>query len=203
MEDIILLGTGGHAHSIVDSIEACKEYHIVGFLDTEDKVGMKYKDYSVLGTDEMLEYYYKQGVGHAFVSVGYMGKSTIRNRLYQYIKQCGYNVPNIIDKTAVLASDISIGEGNFIGKRAIINSSSSVGNMCIINTASIIEHDCVINDFSHVAVASVLCGSVVIGRETLIGANATVIQGRVIGNRCIIGAGATVKKNVEDDGVVI
>lgn len=31
MEDIVLLGIGGHAHSIVDSIEQKKQYNIVGF----------------------------------------------------------------------------------------------------------------------------------------------------------------------------
>lgn len=33
MEDIILLGIGGHAHSVVDSVECAGQYHIVGFLD--------------------------------------------------------------------------------------------------------------------------------------------------------------------------
>lgn len=31
MENIILLGLGGHAHSVVDSIEQAGEYNIIGF----------------------------------------------------------------------------------------------------------------------------------------------------------------------------
>ncbi len=41
MQDIILLGLGGHAHSVVDSIEQTGKYNIVGFLDTEEKQGKK------------------------------------------------------------------------------------------------------------------------------------------------------------------
>ena len=44
MEDILLLGLGGHAHSVVDSIEQDRKYNIVGFLDTEKMQGKRYKD---------------------------------------------------------------------------------------------------------------------------------------------------------------
>ena len=47
MEDILLLGLGGHAHSVVDSIEQDRKYNIVGFLDTEKIQGKQYKDYRV------------------------------------------------------------------------------------------------------------------------------------------------------------
>lgn len=50
MEDIILLGLGGHAHSVVDSIEWAGKYNIIGFLDTKEMQGKHYKDYYVLDT---------------------------------------------------------------------------------------------------------------------------------------------------------
>ncbi len=37
MEEIILLGCGRHAHSVVDSIETGKKYHIAGFLDPNEE----------------------------------------------------------------------------------------------------------------------------------------------------------------------
>ena len=55
MEDIILLGIGGHAHSVVDSIEQLGLYRIVGFLDIKEKQDEEYKGYHVIGTDDMLE----------------------------------------------------------------------------------------------------------------------------------------------------
>lgn len=202
MEDILLLGIGGHAHSIVDSIESNGEYSIWGFLDVAERIGEQYRGYKVIGTDDLLEDCYQRGIRNAFVSIGYLGKGNIRNILYKRLKTIGFNVPNIIDKTAVVAKDAVFGEGNFVGKTAIINSAAMIGSMCIINTGAIVEHDCKVGDFSHVSVKSVLCGDVQVGKESFIGANATIIQGKKIGNKCIIGAGTIIRKNVKDNHVV-
>ncbi len=202
MENIILLGAGGHAHSVVDSIESDEKFSVYGFLDIKDREGEQYQEYKVIGTDDLLENYFKEGIKNAFVTVGYLGKGDIRNRLYLQLKKIGFNIPTIVDRTAIIAKDVILGEGTFIGKRAVVNSAAEIGKMCIINTGAIIEHDCKVNDFSHIAVGSTLCGNVQVGKESFIGANATVIQGKTIGNKCIIGAGITVKKDVEDNYMV-
>lgn len=202
MEDILLFGLGGHAHSVVDSIEEGGKYNIIGFLDTEEKRGNRFKDYSVLDTDDAMKKYYAAGVNHAFITIGFMGHGSLRNRLYGRLKEAGFTIPNIIDRTAVMAGGVQLAEGVFIGKRAVINSNAVIGKMCIVNTGAIVEHDCSIGEFSHIAVGSVLCGGVTVGEQTLIGANATVIQERRIGSHCVIGAGAIIRKDVGDGCVV-
>lgn len=201
MEDIILLGIGGHAHSVVDSIEQSGKYHIAGFLDREEQKDIWYKEYKVIGTDDMLQVFYEQGIRNAFVTVGYMGMGNIRQKLYTRIKEIGFQIPNIVDNTAIVAKNVLLGEGNFIGKRVIVNAGAQIGNMCILNSASVIEHDCRVGDFSHIAVGSVLCGGVRVGKSTLIGANSVIIQEVLIGNEVVIGAGSTIIKNVADNMV--
>lgn len=198
MEDIILLGFGGHARSVIDCVERQGKYRIAGFLDKADRNEVSYKGYQVIGEDADLEKFYKQGIRYAFVTVGFMGRSTIRNRIYDRLKEIGFLLPNIIDPSAAVADDAVLGEGNFIGKLAMVNADVRMGNMCIINSGAMIEHECQIGDFTHVSVGSVLCGNVRVGENTLIGAGATVIQGISIGNECIVAAGTTVRKNVED-----
>lgn len=202
MEDIILLGLGGHAHSVVDSIEQSGKYNIIGFLDTKEMQGKRFKDYCVLDTDDALQKYYGKGIKNAFVTIGFMGHGNVRNKLYKKIKDIGYTVPNIIDSTAVVSKNAVLEDGIFVGKKAVVNANVKIGSMCIINTGAIVEHDCVIGRFSHIAVSSVLCGGVLVGEQTLIGANATVLQERKIGNCCLIGAGTTIRKDVEDDSMV-
>lgn len=198
MEDIILLGIGGHAHSVVDSIMRTGKYRIIGFLDREEMRGKSYGDYFVLGVDADAGRYFETGVKNAFVTVGFMGQGDIRERLYWQLKDVGYTLPNIVDYTAAVSDNAKLGEGVFVGKKAVINADAEIGDMCIVNTGAIVEHDCIVDDFSHVAVGSVLCGNVQIGRASFVGANATVIQGVHIGNKCVIGAGTTVRRNVED-----
>ncbi len=194
-----MLGLGGHAHSVVDSMEQAGEYNIVGFLDTEKMQGKRYKDYRVLDTDDALQKYFDSGIKNAFITIGFMGHGTVRNRLYQRLKDIGYNIPNIIDKTAVISENVELEDGIFVGKKAIINANVKIGKMCIVNSGAIVEHDCKIKSFSHIAVGSVVCGGVLIGEGTLIGANTTVIQQKVIGNKCIIGAGTVVSRDIQDN----
>ena len=198
MEDIILLGLGGHAHSVVDSMEHAGKYNIIGFLDTEEMQGKCFRDYRVLDTDDALQNYFDKGIRNAFVTIGFMGHGEIRNRLYRQLKDIGYRIPNIIDNTAAVSQNAVLADGIFIGKKAVINANARIGEMCVINTGAIVEHDCMVGGFSHIAVGSILCGGVSVGEQTLIGANATVIQERKIGRKCIIGSGTIVRKDVED-----
>ena len=201
MEDIILLGLGGHAHSVVDSIEQTGKYNIIGFLDTEEMLGKCFRDYTVLGTDDALKKYYDSGVENAFVTIGFMGHGNARNQLYKQLNDIGYTVPNIIDNTAAVSEKAELEDGIFVGKNAVINANAQIGRMCIINTGAIVEHDSRIGKFSHIAVGSVVCGGVMVGEQTLIGANATVIQERTVGNYCIIGAGTIISKDVQNNMV--
>lgn len=176
MEKIVLLGSGGHAKSVVDAIEAQGIYEIAGFTDNLEQEKFTYRGYKVLGTDDCLEELFHTGIHHAFVCVGYLGKGIVRNRLYDRLKKIGYSLPVVVDPSAVLAKDAQIEEGTFVGKCAIVNSDARIGKMCIINTGAVIEHDCAIGEFSHVAVGAVLCGSVTLGAGSMIGANSTVVQ---------------------------
>lgn len=197
MEDIVLLGIGGHAHSIIDSIEENRQYNIIGFLDIAERQNETYRNYKVIGTDDRLQELYDKGVRYAIVSVGYIGNGKIRCKLYERLRMIGYKLPNIIDKSAIIASDVQLGEGIYIGKKAIINANSSIQDMCIVNTGAIVEHDCKVEKYSHIAVGTVLCGNVSIGKECMVGANATIIQGVSVGNHTIIGAGTVVTHDVK------
>lgn len=202
MEKIIVLGMGGHAESMIDAIESQHLYEVVGYVVNEENISDTVKKYPVIGKDEDLQQIFQSGIKNAAVGIGYLGKSDIRERLWTVLKKIGYHLPVICDVSAVLARDVELAEGSFIGKGAILNTNVSIGKMCIINTGAIIEHDCYVDDFSHISVGTVLCGGITVGKAAFIGANVTVIQGMNIGDRSIVGAGTVVKKNVEDKSMI-
>ena len=201
MEKILILGHGGHAKSLIDILERENEYQITGYVVNNNVIddGM---DYPIIGTDEDLEYLYRNGIQNAALGIGYLGKSDLREKLYIKLKDIGFRIPIICDPSAIISEHTIIEEGSFIGKGAIINSGTTIGKMCIINSGAIVEHDCQVDDFSHISVGSVLCGGVHIGRASFVGANATIIQEKTIGKNSIIGAGTLVRKNVEDNSMV-
>ncbi len=189
MENIILTGFGGHARSVADTIERAGQFSISGYTDS---MPLDRSVYRWLGTDDVFERYYQFGILYAAVSIGYMGHGCIRDDLYEKLKKIGYELPVIIDPSAVIACDVQIGEGTFIGKGAIINSGARIGKMCIINSGALIEHDNQIGDYTHIAVRAVLCGDVQIGSHSFIGANATVVQGVQIESRSFVKAGSVI-----------
>lgn len=199
MVDIVLIGGGGHALSVADAIMNRKDYEIVGYTDLSDThIPLRY-----LGTDEVLASLLKKGVVNAAITVGYLGKNNVRDRLYHMAKRAGFRLPQIIDPSAVVSNSADVGEGVFIGKNAVVNAGAKIGKMSIINTGAIIEHNNLIGEYSHVAVGATLCGDVHVGEHVLIGANSTIIQGVHIGMNAIIGAGSVVVGDVPGNGRVV
>lgn len=189
MEDIVLVGFGGHAKSVADTIETLGKYRIIGYTDVQKAD----TDYLYLGADECLQQVFEKGVTNAVVSVGYIGHGDIREKLYEYLKKIGFNLPSIIDSSAIVSNKAVVEEGVFIGKGAVINSEANIKKMAIINTKAIIEHESVIGEFSHIAVGAVVCGHVNVGKCAFVGANATIIQNQTIQDNKIVPAGFVVR----------
>ncbi|KHM51423.1 hypothetical protein NZ47_10720 [Anaerovibrio lipolyticus] len=189
MEDIVLVGFGGHAKSVADCIEREGKYNIVGYTDMQ-KADSRY---SYLGTDDKLQAIFDSGIKNAIIGIGYMGKGAVRQHLYIKLKEIGFTLPVVTDPSAIVSSTAVIGEGTFIGKAAVINAEANIGKVAIINTKALVEHECAIGDYAHVAVGAVLCGQVQVGEAAFVGANATVIQCREIKVGTVVPAGATVR----------
>lgn len=193
MKKLVLLGAGGHCGSVLDALLSTQEYDDIVILDRPEKVGQDIMGIPIVGTDDELAGLYDQGYRYSFITVGSIKSTELRRRLYGLAVQEDFDFVNIIDPTAILARNVRLGKGIFIGKKAVINSGTIIGGQAIINTGAIIEHDCDIGAFSHVSVGAVVCGGVEIGQDSFIGANATVIQGRKILDKTIIGAGKVMK----------
>lgn len=203
MVKIVLIGGGGHCKSVLDSILAANIFDEIVITDPIIPAGTEILGCKVVGTDEVLPELRESGFNQAFITVGNVGISPLRNKLAEMLNKLGFSFPVIIDPTACVSSTAFIEAGSFIGKNAAINAEAKIGSHCIINTGAIIEHECSVGDFSHVSVGTVLCGNSHIGSECFIGAGSTVIQGIKIGNKCIIGANSTVLTNIEDNMKVL
>lgn len=197
MERIILVGGGGHCKSIIDSINGLEEFEIVGIVDKKISENMGL-GIDVIGNDENLGELYKSGIKNAFISVGSVGNPCIRVKLYNILKNIGYNFPKIIDKTAIVSESALINDGVFVGKGAIINAKVTIEKQCIINSGTIVEHDCNISEFVHLAPGVTLSGGVSIGKRTHVGTNCTIIQNVTIGNDVIVGAGSVIIKDIKN-----
>lgn len=193
MKKILLIGGGGHCHSVIDSILSFREYEEIGIIDNNS---LSCLGVDVIGTDDDLPRLLSEGWNNAFITVGSVGNTKVRRRLYDMVKTLGFNVATIVDTSAIIARGTYIAEGAFIGKNAVVKTGARILECAIINTGAIIEHDCNVGAFTHISPGTVLCGQVSVGDDTHIGAGSTVIQQINIGNSALIGAGSVVVKDI-------
>jgi len=199
-DKLVLIGAGGHARSVIDSIDR-NGYEEIVLLDKAFEPGFTIDGIPVIGDDDKLKDLFEKGFNKAFISVGSIGAKKIRKDIYERVKEIGYTFPQVIDSSAVISHNtVRLAEGIFIGKGAIINVGADIGECAIINSGAIIDHDCTIGAFVHIAPGVCISGGVKVGDCTHIGTGSSIIQNIKIGCNSVIGAGSMVNIDV-DDGV--
>lgn len=171
-EKIVLIGGGGHCHSVIDVIEQENKYEIIGIVDTKENIGKKVLDYKIIACDDDLKTIF-QSCKNALITVGQIESNKVRVKIYNKLKEIGFNLPVIISPLAYVSNHSSIEEGTIIMHHALVNANTKIGKNCIINTKALIEHDCVIGDNCHISTASVLNGGVRVKENSFFGSNAT------------------------------
>jgi len=196
VQEIVLIGGGGHAKVLIEIIKLLKQYKIIGILDSQIAIGTYISGIAVLGKDDLMSNLYTNRVKNACIAVGSIKDNSKRKNLYEKVKQFGFQVPSLLHPYSIISKDTIISEGVQVTAGAIIQKGSTIGSNSIINTGAIIEHDCVIGKHVHVCPGVVISGDCVIGDSAFIGAGSVVIQGLKIGENSIVGAGAVVNSNV-------
>lgn len=172
MEKILLIGGGGHSHSVIDVIEQENKYQIAGIIDKKELIGKEILGYKVIGSDDDLRNLFKK-YKYAFITVGQINSVDIRIEIFNNLTSIGFKLPTIISPLSYVSKHSKLGEGTIVMHHALVNSAVDIGKNCIINTKALIEHDSIIEDHCHIATASVINGGVVVKEKTFFGSNAT------------------------------
>ena len=189
-EKIVLIGGGGHCHSVIDVIEEENKYEIIGIVDKKELIGKKILGYEVIACDDDLETVFET-CKNAIITVGQIESNIIRVRIYHKLKEIGFELPVIISPFAYISKHAKLEEGTVIMHHALINANAKIGKNCIINTKALVEHDCIVEDNCHISTASVINGGVIVKENSFFGSNATSKQSIEIDG--FIKAGSLVK----------
>lgn len=194
MKKLILIGAGGFAKSVLDSIDV-EMYEIYGFID-DIKSGI-HLGYPILSNQ--IDFIEGKEKYSYFVSIGDNRK---RKYWYQELTKRNLEIISVIDKTAILSKNITYGRGLFVGKLAVINSDVRIGENVIVNTKALLEHGVRVGHHTNISTNVSINGDVIIGEETFIGSSSVVNGQLCIGNHTVIGSGSVVIRNVDSDTVV-
>ena len=199
----VVLGGGGHALVLIDSIRESGLAKIEGALDADtSRHGQKILEVPILGGDDLLGGLAAAGVTHFAVGLGGVGDNRPRERLFELGCSCRLIPLTVRHPSAVVSRWANIGVGCQLLPGSIVNAGAALGKNVIVNSGAIVEHDCIIGEHAHIATGARLASTVWVGSGAHVGAGATVRQRIRIGEGAIVGAGAVVVKDV-DPGVVV
>ena len=124
------------------------------------------------------------------------------------MKEKGYESSTLIDRTAILHPNSSLGEGAILSHLAIVTANTNIGRYFHGNYRSYVAHDCSVGDYVTFAPGASCNGNVEIADHVYVGSNATIKQGSssdpiTVGKHAVIGMGAVITKSVPDYAVVV
>jgi sugar O-acyltransferase (sialic acid O-acetyltransferase NeuD family) len=103
----------------------------------------------------------------------------------------------------MMAEDIEIGDGSFIGAYSILTTNIKIGKHAILNRGNQIGHDSTIGDYFSAMPGAIVSGNVRISDSVYMGNNSSIKEKIFVNSDVIIGSNAAVVKNIITSGVYV
>lgn len=186
-----IFGYGGHAREVYWSLDLMQRVGCKFFVDDEYyQVGD-----NILPLSEFDPTEYQMMIA--------VGDSKERKKIVQRLpKETSYFT--FIHPTAqIMAQDIVIGQGSFIGPNCILTTNILLGEHSLLNRGVQIGHDSVIGNYFSAMPGVIVSGNVLIGDNVYMGNNSTAKEKISICDGVTIGSNACVVKNIISGGVYV
>jgi acetyltransferase EpsM len=198
MKQIIMLGAGGFAREVMDTIDTINaqtgaDISAIGFVyDGGDKnKGKLIQGLPVLGDISRLKEFDLNKVK----LVAAVGRSVWRRTMVEKAKKLGGKFMSIIHPTVTISKWAKIGEGAIMQRLCVVMPGVVIGDFFIGNGLLVIGPDAVVGDYVHANTYTFIAERSVIGNDVFIGVNATILPIK-IGENAVIGASALLTKDV-------
>lgn len=199
MNNLLVIGAGGHGRVVADAAISSGQFDTVGFLDDRYEQCKSALGRPVLGSIADASVFLKE-FSHAVIAIGDNG---LRVELIYRLLNLGFHMPAIIHPRACIGMDVKLGAGSVVLANAVVNTGSVLGTGVIINTGATVDHDNVLGDGVHISPGAHLAGEVSVGAYSWIGTGANITPQVQVGERTIVGAGAVVIRTVPDGVTVV
>jgi len=189
---IVIIGAGFGLDEIFPLVS--KSYNVVAILDDNEKLYKKFynKIPIHIGIEKAKDF---KNVEFVF-AIGSHKNKNLRERIFKRLNIQKELFSNIIDKSAIIHSNVKIGYGNIINAHTIICSNSIINDFCVLTYSNIIAHGVFIDSFTLFGSRTSILNLAKIGRNVFIGANVLVAENISIANNASIIMGSVVLSNV-------
>lgn len=187
--NLSIIGAGGHAKVVVDSLSFFKDdyqIHICDEMAKESGMLLNQFPIQIFNNYNSLEEYFHVAIG----------QNDVRERISLEAIKSGKKPLKLIHKLSLVSSYAIVQGGVFVAANVIVAADAIIENGCIVNHAAIVDHDCKVGEYSHIGPNATLGGGVTIGRRCLIGSGVVILPNIKIGDYAVIGAGSVITKDV-------
>jgi sugar O-acyltransferase (sialic acid O-acetyltransferase NeuD family) len=201
---LLIIGAGGLgriAASLADDINLAapddrhRPWELIGYADSDPaKQGTEHAGRAVHGTVDELGGRMR-GVELCFFCA--IGDNLARAKVVKLAQSFGWTPATLVHPSAILAKNVEVSPGTYIGPLVVIAANCKVGAHVIIDTHVSIGHDVVLGDFCAVFPGARISGFCRVDQYALIGSSATLLPETHVGERAIVGAASLAHGSVE------
>jgi sugar O-acyltransferase (sialic acid O-acetyltransferase NeuD family) len=201
---IIIFGVTKFAEMLKFYIDTETTNKVAGFTVDREYIDSKYfnSNIPIKAFDEIDDIFPKEEYKILPV-VGYNCMNRIREKVFNKIKEKGYEIDSFIHPTAYVASNCVMGEGNIILENTTIQPFVTIGSGNVFWSNCNISHHTKIGDYNFFAPASALAGNVEVAHHCFVGNNCTIKNGVTVMPYTLIGAGSYISANTQEYSVIV
>lgn len=200
-KNLIIFGTGDFARITRYYLENDSDFKIIGFTANESLIKEKeIEGLPVIPFENIVDTHPPNEFA-MIVCVGFSEVNKKRARIFQEVKNKGYQLENFIHPSTKIWDSCEIGENCLIFENNTIQPFVKIGNNVIIQSGNVISHHTTIEDHCFITSSVSVAGQVTIEEYSFLGMNCTIRNRIKIGKECVIGAGAVILKNTKDKQV--
>ncbi len=202
-DKLIIVGLSNNAKLAAYYFTRDTSFSVIGFaVNAEFKTQDKFCDLPVFEIETLKSQFPPSEIS-IFVAVGYNDMNSIRESLYNQIKQLGYNMPNYVSPRCSFLTEEKIGDNNFILEDNTIQPFVKIGNNNVLWSGNHIGHDVSIGNNNFITSHVVVSGFTVIANNCFIGVNATIRDNIKLADKTLIAAGAILMKDSKEEEVYL
>lgn len=197
-ELLLIIGDGEFAEIAYEYFTYDSPYRVIAFAVEKEYLNREILyDLPVVPFEE-IQQMYSPDKFKVFVAINSTKLNRPRTRLYNVVKNKGYEVVSYISSKAFVWRNVTIGENTFIFENNVLQHHVEVGNNVIMWSGNHIGHRSVVKDHSFITSHVVVAGGCEIGESCFLGINSSLNDSIKIGKDCFIASGAVVNKNTKE-----
>lgn len=138
--NLLILGAGSHGREVYEVALGLRAFNKISFLDDN------LKGEGIIGKCQNADQYINE-YPLAFPAVG---NADLRKKWIGDLVAAGFVIPTLIDTTAVISRESSVGYGTVVCARAVVNNGATVGNGCIVSSGAVIAREAKMPDWGFI-----------------------------------------------------